>query len=288
MTRAFFTKLISTCLLLLLSNTGAAFVPEPSESELESRAHYNDPLPTTVLVRVVAHRSLVLGKDVGGARVTITDVASGQLLASGLQQGDPGDQMQIMRTPHLMDEPVYSGRPAASFTATLELTRPTLVQITAEGPLAYPQALQRASQTVLLIPGHDLTNDGIVLHLYGYLVQVEQPPPGEPLIAKEDVMLRASVRTLSGALVRPHSDWDSRKIHIYAELLIGDRVVERLQMFYAGEKSRFEAPFFVPVPKDAPDGMTLRVIAADTATGNFGMGSAQYPVLSERLRPRKN
>lgn len=284
MTRALLSKLIGTCLFLLLSSAGAAFVPELSESELESKAHYNDPLPTTVLVRVVAHRSLVLGKDVGGARVTITDVASGQLLASGLQQGDPGDQMQIMRTPHLMDEPVYSGRPAASFSATLELTRPTLVQITAEGPLAYPQALQRASKTVLLIPGHDLTNDGIVLHLYGYLVQVEQPPPGEPLIAKEDVMLRASVRTLSGALVRPHSDWDSRKIHIYAELLIGDRVVERLQMFYAGEKSRFEAPFFVPIPKDAPDGMTLRVVAADTATGNFGMGSAQYPVLSARLR----
>ena len=127
-----------------------------------------------------------------------------------------------------------------------------------------------------------------MLHLYGYLVQVEHPKPGEPLIAKEDVMLRASVRTLSGALVRPHSDWDSRKIHIYAELLIGDRVVERLQMFYAGEKSRFEAPFFVPMSKDAPDGITLRVIAADTATGNFGMGAAQYPVLSERLRPRKN
>jgi hypothetical protein len=187
-----------------------------------------------------------------------------------------------------MDEPVYSGRPAASFSTTLELTRPTLVEITAEGPLAYPKALQRASTTVLLIPGHDLTSDGIVLHLYGYLVQVEHPKPGEPLIAKEDVMLRASVRTLSGALVRPHSDWDSRKIHIYAELLIGDRVVERLQMFYAGEKSRFEAPFFVPMSKDAPDGITLRVIAADTATGNFGMGAAQYPVLSERLRPRKN
>jgi hypothetical protein len=273
---------------VLLSSAGAAFTPEPSDSELESKTHYNDPLPTTVLVRVVAHRSLVLGHDVGGARVTITDVASGQLLASGLQQGEPGDQTQIMRTPHLMDEPVYSGRPAASFSAaTLELTRPTLVEITAEGPLAYPKALQRASTTVLLIPGHDLTNDGIVLHLYGLPgAESNIRNPGEPLIAKEDVMLRASVRTLSGALVRPHSDWDSRKIHIYAELLIGDRIVERLQMFYAGEKSRFEAPFFVPMSKDAPDGITLRVIAADTATGNFGMGTAQYPVLSERLRPR--
>ena len=288
MSRPFFIRLIGTCLLVLLSSAGAAFTPDPSDSELESKTHYNDPLPTTVLVRVVAHRSLVLGHDVGGARVTITDMASGQLLASGLQQGEPGDQTQIMRTPHLMDEPVYSGRPAASFSTTLELTRPTLVEITAEGPLAYPSALQRASTTVLLIPGHDLTNDGIVLHLYGYLLQIEHPKPGEPLIAKEDVMLRASLRTLSGALVRPHSDWDSRKIHIYAELLIGDQIVERLQMFYAGEKSRFEAPFFVPIAKDAPDGITLRVIAADTATGNFGMGTAQYPVLSERLRPRKN
>jgi hypothetical protein len=288
MTRSFLISLIGTGLLVLLSSTSMAFTPEPSESELESTTHFNDPLPTTVLVRVVAHRSLVLGHEVGGARVTMTDVATGRLLASGSQQGEPGDQTQIMRTPHLMDEPLYSSRPAAAFSATLELTRPTLVEITAEGPLAYPHALQRASTTVLLIPGHDLTNDGIVLHLYGYLVQVEHPKPGEPLIAKEDVMLRASVRTLSGALVRPHSDWDSRKMHIYAELLIGDRIVERLQMFYSGEKSRFEAPFFVPISKDAPDGITLRVIAADVATGNFGVVSAQYPVLSERLRPKKN
>ena len=288
MTRPFFTRLIATCLLVLLSSAGAAFTPEPSESELEAKAHYNDPLPTTVVVRVVAYRSLVLGHEVGGARVTITDVTTGQLLASGLQQGEPGDQSQIMRTPHLMEEPIYSGRSAASFTTTLELARPTLVEIAAEGPLAYPNALQRASKTVLLIPGHDLTNDGIVLQLYGYLVQVEHPKPGESLIAKEDVMLQASVRTLSGSLVRPHSDWDSRKIQIYGELLIGDRVVERLQMFYTGEKSRFEAPFFVPISKDAPDGITLRVIAADAASGNFGMGSAQYPILSERLRPKKN
>jgi hypothetical protein len=288
MTRLFFTRLIGACLLVLLSSAGAAFTPEPSESELETKAHYNDPLPTTVVVRVVAHRSLVLGHEVGGARVTITDLATGQLLASGLQQGEPGDQSQIMRTPHLMNEPVYSGRAAASFTTILDLARPTLVEIAAQGPLAYPGASQRASTTVLLIPGHDMTGDGIVLRLYGYLVQVEHPKPGESLIAKEDVMLQASVRTLSGSLVRPHSDWDSRKIHIYAELLIGNRIVERLQMFYTGENSRFEAPFFVPLPKDAPDGITLRVIAADAANGNFGLGSAQYPVLSARLRPKKD
>jgi hypothetical protein len=92
---------------------------------------------------------------------------------------------------------------------------------------------------------------------------------------------------LSGALVRPHGDWDSRKVHIYGELLIGDRILERLQMFYSGERAVFEAPFFVPPSKDAPDGITVRVVAADPAGGNLGVGQAKFPVLSERLPPRR-
>jgi hypothetical protein len=284
MNRSIVARLIAAASLLLTASSGSALVPEVAESEPEQHENLNDPLPTRILVRVVAHGAMVLGREVGGARVTITDVATGEVLATGIQQGETGDQNQIMRTPHLMEEPRYSSRPAAFFSATLDLAKPTLVEITAEGPIAYPASARRASERVLLIPGHDITNDGIVIHLYGYLIQIDQPKPGESLIAKEDVMLRASVRTLSGSLVRPHGDWDSRKIHIYGELLIGDRVVERLQMFYSGDKALFEAPFFVPPAKDAPDGITVRVIAADSAAGNFGIGTAKYPVLSERLR----
>jgi hypothetical protein len=259
----------------------------PAEEEPPTDLHLNDPKPTTILVRVVAHGSMVLGKEVGGARVTITDVASGRILASGLQQGDAGDQNQIMRTPHLMQEPLYSSRSAAAFTTTLELTHPTLVDIAAEGPLAYAASSQRTTKRLWLIPGQDLANDGIVLTLYGYIVHIERPRPGEPLIAKDDVTLRASIRTLSGALVRPHGDWDSRKIRIYGELLIGDRILERLQLFYSGEQAVFESAFFVPLPNDAPDGIILRVVAADPSTGNFGVGQAKYPVLSERLPQRR-
>lgn len=247
----------------------------------------NESVATDVLVRVVAHGAMVLGDEVGGARVTITDVATGRLLASGLQRGESGDQTQIMRTPRIMEEPRYSSRPSASFSATLLLDRPTLVEIAVQGPLAYSWAMQRASKTVLLIPGQAMKNDGIVLHLYGFIVQIEAPAPGTPLIAKEDMTLKASVRTLSGSLVRPHGDWDSRKVKIYGEVLIGQQVVERLQMFYTGEQSRFEAPFFVPLPTEAPDGITLRVVAADEAGDHFGAGETKYPVLPEQLRPSK-
>lgn len=258
----------------------------PAKGQTLPELPLNGPQPTTVLVRVVAHGAMVLGREVGGARVTITDVASGTILATGLQQGEAGDQNQIMRTPHMMEEPIYSSRPSAAFTTTLQLRKPTLVEITAEGPLAYPVALQKTSKTLLLIPGQDLTSDGIVLHLYGYLVQIERPKPRDPLIAKDDVKLRASVRTLSGSLVRPHGDWDSRKIRIYGEVLIGDRVIERLQLFYDEGSRTFEAPFFVPPSREVPDGITLRVIATDLSTGNSGMDQANYPVLSERLPPK--
>jgi len=242
-------------------------------------------MSTEVLVRVVAHGGMVLGDDVGGARITITEVATGQILASGLQHGDAGDQTQIMRTPRLMEEPQYSSRPSAFFRATLPLERPTLVDITAQGPLSYPWAIQRASKTVLLIPGLDMKNDGIVLHLYGFIVQIEEPKPGTPLTAKDDVTVKASVRTLSGSLVRPHGDWDSRKVKIYAEVLVGQKVTEQFQLFYSGERSRFEGPFFVPLPNVAPNGLTLRVVAADESGDHFGLGEATYPVLPERLRP---
>ena len=278
-------RLFSLLLILLIPLPCLAI---PAEDGLHSGLRLNDPQPTTILVRVVGHGSMVLGREVGGARVTITDVATKHLLATGIQQGEAGDQNQIMRTPRLMEEPRYSSRPAAAFTATFDLPHPTLVEVTAEGPLAYPESSQRTSTTVWLVPGQDMTNDGIVLHLFGYIVQIEHPQFDEPLIAKDDVILRASVRTLSGALVRPHGDWDSRKIHIYGEVLIGTRVLERLQMFYNNERASFEAPFFVPLPKDAPDGITLRVVAADPSSGNFGVGKAKYPVLSERLPPKNH
>lgn len=280
------TRLTLATFALILTFILPPCFPIPATSQALPDSSLNGAQPTRVLIRVVAQGAMVLGREVGGARVTITDIATGSILATGLQQGEAGDQNQIMRTPHMMEEPIYSSRPSAAFTTILQLQKPTLVEISAEGPLAYPAALQRTSQTLLLIPGQDLTNDGIVLHLYGYLVKIERPKPREPLIAKDDVTLRASVRTLSGSLVRPHGDWDSRKIRIYGELLIGDRVIERLQMFYDEGSRSFEAPFFVPPSKDVPDGITLRVIATDLSTGNSGISQVNYPVLSERLPPK--
>jgi hypothetical protein len=71
-------------------------------------------------------------------------------------------------------------------------------------------------------------------------------------------------------------------------LLVGDRIVERLQMFYSNETGTFDAPFFVPKPDEASDGIALRVVATDLATGNSGVGQANFTVTPEQFRSSKH
>src|SRR5262245_63495601 len=120
---------VSFCLVLAaLLLTPLPCLGIPAEGEPPPDPHLNDPKPTKILVRVVAHGAMVLGREVGGARVTITALETKQVLATGIQEGEAGDQNQIMRTPHLMEEPVYSARPAAALIASLELRKTTIVE----------------------------------------------------------------------------------------------------------------------------------------------------------------
>jgi hypothetical protein len=56
----------------------------------------------------------------------------------------------------------------AGFLSTLMLDRPTVVEITAEGPLGPPQSIQRVSKTMLVIPGQDVLGDGVVLEIHDF------------------------------------------------------------------------------------------------------------------------
>ncbi len=261
----------------------------PAQEDAPPDLHLNDPKPTTILVRVVAHGSMVLGKEVGGARVTITDVASGQILATGIQQGDAGDQNQIMRTPRLMEEPHYSSRPSAVFTATFDLLTPTLVDMTAEGPLAYPASSQRASTRVWLIPGHDLTSDGIVLDS----LRLHRPDRtseirGGGLIAKDDVILRASdphpVRR-----ARP-SAWrlglaQSPHLRRAADRHEGDGTAADVLQRRQG---RLRSAVLRPASQRCAGRHHPPRRRRRSVQRQLRRGEAKYPVLSERLPPKRS
>lgn len=132
-------------------------------------------IPTHLTVRAVSRDAKIIGDGVGGARITIREKATGRVLASGIQRGATGETKKIMSEPRTRGGVVFDTPGAAAFTATLNLTAPTAVEIIAEGPLKFPQAMQRTSKTILVLPGQHIAGEGVLLEIHGFIVEILEP-----------------------------------------------------------------------------------------------------------------
>jgi hypothetical protein len=151
---------------------------------------------TRVIVRVVARDAQVIGAGVGGALVGIRNLETGEILAEGKQEGGTGSTERIMVEPRRRGETVYGTFGSAYFEAKIPLSQPTWVEIDAKAPLAYPQAIQKGSKTLTLIPGKDVLGEGIIIELNGLIVNILSPSSQESLKGGEAVLVRAEVRML--------------------------------------------------------------------------------------------
>jgi hypothetical protein len=222
---------------------------------------------THVLVHVRAHDAKLIGDAVGGARVTITDAGTGEILATGVTAGGTGDTRLIIETPHERRADFMDTPGAAGFRAGFRLTRPTVVEISAVGPLSFPQAIVRASTTLLLDPGADIGGNGIVLDLRGLIVEVLEATPTS---GDAGVAVRARVRMLCSCPTEPGGLWTVERVT--ARLMDGDTIVAEAPLQYAGETSLYSGTVTSP----RAGAFTLVVAAADTDGVNFG--SATRPV----------
>ena len=226
-------------------------------------------VPTRVMVRAVSQDAKILQDPVGGARITIRDAETGEVLAEGLQEGGSGDTDLIMRAPLERGRPIYDTPGAAGFLATLQLERPTQVEITAEGPLAYPQAVQRATATTLLLPGQDVVGDGVTLTIHGFIVEVLAPSDSaRTSVSGGPLGVRARVRMACGCPTEPGGLWDADRYTITARLVRDGEVLGEAPLSFSGEQSIYEGE--LPVPEGGGP-YELQVLAADAERVNFGM-----------------
>lgn len=230
-------------------------------------------VPTVVVVRAVSVDAKVVQDPVGGADITIANFETGEVLAEGRQTGGSGDTDRIMRQPRERGADVYDTPGAAAFRDTLMLTEPTKVSITAVGPLGYPQATQRATTSMLLVPGRHVLGDGVVLPIHGFIVEILEPSGTDPA-AGEEVGVRARVRMTCGCPTTPGGLWNSDDIDIVARLVDGSTVVAEQPMQYAGTSSTYEAR--LPVPE--AEALELQVVASDADEVNFGMAQREMRV----------
>ena len=222
---------------------------------------------TKVMIRAIARDAKVIGTHVGGAKITVRDVASGEILAQGVQQGGTGDTNTIMKTPRTRGMAVYSTGDASGFLAVLHLEKPTVVEISAEGPLGNAQATQRSSKTLLLVPGEDVLGEGILLEIHGFIITPLAPLADAKVKVGSPFEVRATVTMACGCPTEPDGLWDANKIRVVARLLRDGKVESEIPMTYAGVQNTFHTD----VPVSAAGSMELQVLAMDPASANFGM-----------------
>jgi len=221
---------------------------------------------TRVRVRVVAHDAKVIGDEMGGARITIRDAATGEVLAQGTQQGGTGSTDALVSNPIGRGDPVYDLDGAAFFESALQLKEPTVLEFVGEGPLAYEHALQRTSRRMLVVPGQDILGNGVVLELNGFVVELLAPDEIE--VSSRATRVTARVRMMCGCTLEPGGLWDASRVRVVARLYHGGRLLKEEHLVYAGEPSMFEGEIsFTGIPT----GSELVVLALDPTRANFGI-----------------
>lgn len=261
-------RLVAGGALLAATGLVAAGAAVGSAGTLWEEPPEVEPQTTRLLVRAVARDAKVIGSNVGGARITVRELGTGDVLAEGVQRGGTGSTEAIMREARPRGRSAYGADPeAAGFTAELSLEQPTRVEVTAEGPLRTPHATQRASKTLLLIPGLHVEGEGLILELNGFTVSILDASRHRG----GTLAVRAHVEMLCGCPTEPGGMWDADDYRILARLVRDGQVLWERPMRYSGRRSEYEAR--LPMPRGQA---TLQVLAADPARANFGM--AEQPL----------
>ena len=162
---------------------------------------------------------------------------------------------------------VYNTPDAAGFLAVLNLDKPTVVEISAEGPLGSPQADQRATKTMLLVPGEDVMGEGVLLEIHGFIVKMLTPATDGQVKLGSPFETKVTVNMTCGCPIEPGGLWDANKFRVVARMVREGKIESETPMQYAGVVNTFKGD----IPVSNPGQVELQVLAMDPDNANFGL-----------------
>ena len=220
---------------------------------------------TTIVVRAKSKDAKFIGSSMGGAYIVIKHAETGQILASGKTEGATGDTERLMNTPH--ERHMQLSTPgAAKFETTLQLEEPVFVTVEATAPYAQAQSQVTSTTQLWLIPGKNITGDGILLEIPGFAVDVLAPQAHERTTSGE-IPIRANLVMMCGCPTSPGGLWDSNEYEIPALVKKDGEQIESVPLSYAGKTSTFQG-VFNPTESGAYE---ITVYAYHPVTGNTGL-----------------
>lgn len=235
-------------------------------------------METDVTVRALSQGAKFIGTSVGGARITILDAETGEVLDQGKTVGGTGSTERIMRTKHGRDR-VLSTEDAAKYTTSLWLEEPRTVKIRAFGPLNHTDDANTAAVTQKILPGKDLTGgDAVRVTIRGFVVDVLQPERYEAQGNTVSMDVKARVTMMCGCPIIPDGLWDANDYQIRLKVRRDGEQVDEFPMEYADRASHFVRR----VTLKQAGRYHLMVYAHDPANGNTG-----YEIVSYEMDPAK-
>lgn len=227
---------------------------------------------TEIMVRVRSKDAKFIGSSVGGAKIIIKNTETGEVLASGMTTGSTGDTDLIMQQAHSRNQRL-SDEETAGFLATLNLEKPVFVTVEAHAPYNQKQARVMSSTELWLLPGKDITGEGLVLEVPGFIVDILSPQTHERINSGSRIGIKANVVMMCGCPITPGGIWDARKYEIKAVLSRDGRAVKELQLESGDKPSTFSSETTLD-----PGLYELLIYAYDPQTGNTGVDRTNFIV----------
>lgn len=223
---------------------------------------------TEVMVRVKAKDAKFIGSSMGGAKVIIKDSKTGRILSEGNTSGSTGNTEKIMKNPVSRDTQL-SDENTAGYLAKLDIKEPVLAIVEAYAP---GNSNIKSSTQLWILPGKDITGDGLVIEIPGFIVDVLSPQAHERISKENQIDITANIIMMCGCPITAGGLWDANKYQIKA-IITGEGAPNTIPMEITDKPSTFKAAVTL-----SPGTYEVAVFAFDPATGNTGLGKTNFIV----------
>ena len=220
---------------------------------------------TNVMIRAKAKDAKFIGTSIGGAQILVKDAITGEILDKGVTSGSTGDTEKIMKEDWKRGEEL-SNDATAGFNASLDLEEPRFITIEAYAPKNKKQAEVMSSTQLWVIPGKDVTGDGVVLEIPGFVVDILSPQTHERISENENINLKANLVMMCGCPVTKDGIWDANQYEVKAIITNAEGVSNEISLDQKDKPSTFEAE------TNLSKGLyEVLIYAYDPVTGNTGV-----------------
>lgn len=231
---------------------------------------------TKIVVRAKAKDAKFIGSSLGGAHVIIRDKANNKILAEGKTNGSTGNTDLIMKVPKERGGSIADDR-TAKFLATLDIDEPTFIRIEVISPYTHKQAQVHVHTELWVIPGKDILEDGIVLEVPGFIIDILKPRTHHYIalssIKDKPFKVQANIVMMCGCVINEGGLWNSKNMEVKGILKKDGVFVKNIDLSII-ETNLFEGSTVL----NSAGNYELIVYAYNPKSGNTGVDKVNYVI----------